>query len=128
MKICSNSSNACMYGYQSMIYAAVRGCKVLNCSWGGATPYSVVKQSIVDYTIACDVAIVAAAGNMGNGITDRYCTFYPAGYFGVLGASSTNNNDEVNTNRYVIGTAMRIMAQGNNYSLTGNSGTRQLDE
>jgi hypothetical protein len=32
MKICETGSGDVMYGYQSMIYAAVRGCKVLNCS------------------------------------------------------------------------------------------------
>jgi len=32
MKVCQNASSDIVYGYQSMIYAAVRGCKVLNCS------------------------------------------------------------------------------------------------
>jgi hypothetical protein len=73
------------------------------------------------------VSIVAASGNRSGGFNDPYCTFYPAGYYGVLGVGSTDSNDILNTGNYIIGTSMRIRAQGEgNYSLSGDSGSRQL--
>jgi hypothetical protein len=73
------------------------------------------------------VSIIAAAGNIGGGISDATCTFYPAGYYGVLGVGLTNIDDEVSINRCVIGTGTRTMAMGDgNYSIQGTSGTRRL--
>ena len=115
MKVGTGSS--AIYGYQSMIYAAVRGCKVLNCSWGSSSAFSFLNQSIVDYAVACDVAIVAAGGNNQFPI---YSTVFPAGYFGVLGVGETRNNDV--HNQGVIGPATRTMAQGiGNYTVRDGS-------
>jgi hypothetical protein len=115
------SSDKYLYAYQSLLYAAARGCKVLNCSWGVPNHFSIVNQSIVDYVIACDVAIVAAAGNMQSGVTNNHCTFYPAGYYGVLGVGGTNPSDEADLSNYVLGTQTRILAQAEgNLSLGGH--------
>ena len=96
-----------VYGYQSLSYAAVRGCKVLNCSWGNAKHFSVVDKSIVDYAIACDVAIIASAGN----ISGSHAFNYPAAYYGVLGVGGCEPNDEADLTRYTLGPATRILAQ-----------------
>jgi hypothetical protein len=118
-------SGGYLYGYQSMIYAANRGCKVLNCSWGSANYFSHTEQLIVDYAFACDVAIVASGGNLGSGVTDPYCTFFPAGYYGVLGVSQSNNQDAVISS--VVGTSTRLIAQGvGNYSIRGTNSYPQI--
>lgn len=80
------------YGYESIIYAGVRKFKVLNCSWGLEKSYSELEQSIINYAVANDVAIVASAGNLGNG-QSTVTKFYPAGYKGVLGVGVVSNID-----------------------------------
>lgn len=80
------------YGYESIIYAGVRKFKVLNCSWGLEKRYSAIEQSIIDYAVANDVAIVASAGNLESG-QGTMTKFYPAGYKGVLGVGVVTNTD-----------------------------------
>ncbi len=96
-----------LYGYRSILYAAVRGLKVLNCSWGSVKNFSAVDQSVIDYAVARDVAIVVAAGN-GNNSTALY---YPAGYRGVLGVGEVDGSDQI-TSGTTIGYGTKIMAQG----------------
>lgn len=108
---------AILMGYQSITYAAIRGCKVLNLSWGQPKPYSEIDQSVIDFAIARDVAIVAAGGNLNSvdGATIE-SSFYPAGYRGVLGVGTVDQNDNV-TNNSILGPPVRIMAPGaNNYA------------
>jgi subtilisin family serine protease len=122
IKILAKSGSDYLYCYQSLIYSANRGCKVVNCSWGSPSPYSVVQQSIIDYAIACDVALVAAGGNLVSSVSDSYCTFTPASYYGVLGVGEVNAEDAVSLNHSVLGTACRIMAQGEgNISINGSN-------
>ncbi|MFH1088786.1 MAG: S8 family serine peptidase, partial [Patescibacteria group bacterium] len=58
IKASKYGSTSIRYGYQSMIYAAIRGCKVLNCSWGSVKPFSDIDQTVVDFAIAHDMVIV----------------------------------------------------------------------
>ncbi len=114
-----NNYNDVMYGYQSMIYAAVRGCKVLNCSWGLPSLYSITNQLVIDYVTACDVAIVAAGGNLGSNGAGNYSSFYPAGYFGVLGVGAVGKGDVAGN--VVYGPPVRIMAPSNgNWTVSGS--------
>lgn len=117
--------NSVIYGYQSMIYAAVRGCKVLNCSWGIPDVYSVTNQLVVDYITACDVALIAAGGNVGSNGAGNYSSFYPAGYFGALGVGAVGKGDVVGN--VVYGVPVRIMAPSNgNWTVTSNNAYKQV--
>jgi subtilisin family serine protease len=108
------------YAYKSIIYAAVRGCKVLNMSWGSNKNFSDIDQSIIDYAISRDVALVCAAGNVGSGV-DRYSTFYPASYSGVLAVGELDQTGEL-TPESVQGLGTRIMAPGEGDYTTGRTG------
>lgn len=102
------------YGYEGIIYAAVNEFPVMNCSWGSENTYSDFKRTIVEYAIARDVAIVAAAGNSNNSILP----YYPAGFYGVLGVGEVVPNDMISavTN---LGAHVDIMAPGMyNYQTT----------
>ena len=105
------------YGYQSIKYAAIRGCKVINCSWGLDKNYSDIDQSIINFALAYDLAIVAAGGNGYNTTTP----WYPANYHGVLGVGEVNLSDIV-TGSTSMGSHIRVMAPGegnwtlNNYN------------
>lgn len=86
IKTVPNNLRDVIYGYESLLYAVARGCKVVNCSWGNERQtYNVVEQSIVDYAISKDVALVVSAGNYG-GINPCF----PASYSGVLSVGETN--------------------------------------
>lgn len=77
-------------GYKGLMYAAMKGCKVINLSWGRRGGFSQAEQDIInDVVNTYDVVIVASAGNDGNeGI------FYPASYDHVLSVAGTNGNDQ----------------------------------
>ncbi|MBL8004258.1 MAG: S8 family peptidase [Candidatus Kapabacteria bacterium] len=113
-----NQSVKDFFGYQALVYAALRGFKVANCSWGVGGNKSPIFQSIIDFCVARDMAIVVAAGNES--------TFseavYPASYFGVLGVGETDLSGRV-TPTSSLGANLGVMAPGNNsYSISGASG------
>ena len=101
-------------GYEGMIYAAVRGFKVVNCSWGSPNSYSIINESIIRYVQSRDVAIVVAAGNNTGSVP-----WYPAGYSGVLGVGETDITDEA-TFMAAVGAHSDIMAPGNSAFATTN--------
>ncbi len=116
MKTMSQNSTGIIFGYESIIYAADMGFKVINLSWGGRS-YSDINQTIIDYAVAKDLAIIAASGNHGS--SDP---FYPAGYRGVMGVGVTDTNDIV-IPMSGIGAHVDIMAPGDNTRTTSNDGT-----
>ncbi len=116
IKAASNQGRSIIYGYESILYAAARGLKVLNCSWGSVKPFSQIDQSIIDYAISNDVAIVAAGGNYEDFRTEMW---YPAGYFGVLGVGEVAPNDILSSSSS-IGVHTRIMAPGQDNISTNN--------
>lgn len=85
------------HGYEGILYAVSRGCKVVNTSWGLVKPPSPVEQSVIDFCVASDVLIVASGGNHGNGATGSGWkqSNYPASYVGVFGVAETNLQDAV---------------------------------
>ncbi|MCX7907987.1 MAG: S8 family peptidase [Ignavibacteria bacterium] len=105
------------YSYRGILYSAIRGCKVVNCSWGKKDkPPSPIEQSIIDYAVARDVVVVAAGGNGNN----SNALYYPAAYNGVLGVGEVNQLDYV-TPTTSINESIRIMAPGINNYITLNT-------
>ncbi len=123
IKASGKSADAIEFGNESIIFAAVQGFKVLNLSWGGPRAYSEYEQSVIDFALANDVAIVAAGGNIGTNGGTRYDTFYPAGYFGVLGVGEVDEYDEVTTKTSALGPQVMIMAPGEGNYSTKNNGS-----
>lgn len=122
LKVGSNRGNSStiVYGYLSIIYAAVVGLDVINCSWGTNKPYSLLEQTIIDFAVANDVAIVTSSGNLKGGMeTDT--KFYPAGYKGVLGVGESTHFDLVYSSSS-LGTHCHILAPGINNYTTNISG------
>jgi len=78
-------------GYDAIVYAADRGCKVINCSWGSPRNNRQFEQDIINYaTYNKDVLIVAAGGN-----TQGFYNFLPANYDNVFGVSMTDTTDQI---------------------------------
>ena len=104
-----------VFGYEALMYCAVNGFDVVNCSWGGQSP-SCIDQDVITYTIARGTAVVAAAGNHYSA-----SPFYPAGYKGVLSVGVVDASDNVvpMTGR---GPTVDVMAPGHTSWTTSNNG------
>lgn len=71
-------------GYEAILYAAITGADVINCSWGGAGN-SQAEKSTIETAIDLGSIIIAAAGN-----DNMDAAFYPAAYEGVVSVASTS--------------------------------------
>jgi subtilisin family serine protease len=119
IRIDSDGGDSIPFSYLSLIYAAIRGVSVLNMSWGGVQPYSEFEMNVIDYALANDVALVAAAGNIAPGETYT-STYYPAAYSGVLGVGYTNANDIIEIESSTVGLSCDIFAPGNIFTTDVN--------
>ncbi len=89
VKIFDSEDNRSFNSYGGVIYAADRGVKVMNLSWGSPSSFSQFNQDIINYAaLEKDVVIVAAAGN-----TNEDLDFYPASYENVISVGSSDGND-----------------------------------
>ncbi|ROL61013.1 T9SS C-terminal target domain-containing protein, partial [Bacteroidetes/Chlorobi group bacterium ChocPot_Mid] len=115
IKIGRKGENTLSLPYESIIYAAKRGFKVLNCSWGVVKPFSDIDQSIVNYAVANDVAIVAAGGNDEGSLDNNY----PSAYDGVLAVGEVHQDDSFSGNN--IAGFLDILAPGAGNWYTNNT-------
>jgi predicted CXXCH cytochrome family protein len=74
---------------EGIIYATNMGARIIELGFGG-TGSSELMQSAINYALAHNVLVVAAAGNSGN-----TTTYYPAGYYGVIAVSALDNNNQL---------------------------------
>lgn len=104
-----------VFGYEAIMYCALNGFDVVNCSWGGQSS-SCIDQDVISYAVARGTAIVAAAGNHYSPTP-----FYPASYRGVLGVGVVDPSDNVipMTGR---GPTVDLMAPGHISWTTANNG------
>jgi len=85
----ANEESVIINAYESILYAANMGCKIILCGWG--SPYSSGQygQDIIDYvTHDLDVLVVAPAGNDGNN-----SVYYPAAYQHILSVAALKKTD-----------------------------------
>ena len=119
IKAGSTKDKGLIYGYASLIYAADMGFDVANTSWGVTAPYSSIDQSIIDYCISKDMAVVCSSGN-GGGIYENF----PAAYRGAFGVGETTIDDLVTSNT-AYGVNADVLAPGRSAltTTTGNTYT-----
>ncbi|MEX1189090.1 MAG: S8 family serine peptidase [Bacteroidia bacterium] len=83
-----DDANGFSYGYEGIVYAADRGCQIINASWGN-TFFNPMALDVVNYaTINQGALIIAASGN--SGLNEIY---YPASYPGVMSVGATGPTD-----------------------------------
>ncbi len=107
---------AIYYGYQGILYCALMGFAVVNCSWGSRTA-SCINQSVVNYALARGTVVVAGAGNTPEITT----AWYPAGYPGVIGVGNTYPNDQLQP-QSGRGIGATVLAPGEGAWTTQNDG------
>lgn len=95
-----------VYGYEGIQYAADKGAKVINCSWGGYGS-SEFEQEVINYAVSKGALVVAAAGNDAEEIP-----FYPASYAGVLSVGWLNTDNDTRSIAANIGNTVDVMAPG----------------
>ncbi len=93
-------------GYEGIKYAADKGAKIINCSWGSKSASS-FGRDVVNYALNKGCLIVAAAGNSGSNQPD-----YPAAFQGVLAVANTDNSD-VKASSSNFGDYVTLAAPGN---------------
>ncbi len=124
IKVVETNGSSVVYGYESIIYAAVVGLKVLNCSWANVNVpnFSAYRDYVCKFAISRDVAIVAAAGNIPfESKENRVRSYMPAFYGNVLGVGEVDQSDLL-TDNSALGQHCKILAPGiDNMSLTSNS-------
>jgi subtilisin family serine protease len=75
--------------YESIVYLADHGAKIINCSWGGVYNFQ-FGQDIINYaTFNKDALVVCAAGN-----TDQPIVVYPASYQNAISVAGTVSSDQ----------------------------------
>ncbi|MCS7189296.1 MAG: S8 family serine peptidase, partial [Bacteroidia bacterium] len=85
------SDDGILYGaYDGVLYAAQRGAKVINCSWGSPYRSQAAQNFIKNLVDTYDPVIVGGAGNVP---PDTPAAFYPALYEGVIGVTAVNTSD-----------------------------------
>lgn len=108
----ANASGSLVGAYEGIKYAADHGCKVINCSWGGAGGGQAGQDVITYATINKDALVVVAAGNTG---LDEF--FYPAAYEYALAVVNTQSSDIINTSS-TYGYWADVSAPGTNINST----------
>lgn len=88
VKIDEDTNGTLIAAYEGIKYAADRGCKIINCSWGGYVigPF---EREVIDYAVnEKQCLVIASAGN-----DDRDDLFYPAALDGVLAVTAVDESD-----------------------------------
>jgi len=85
------------FGYESILYAAVMGFDVINCSWGSVKNNSVFTEDIVAFANERNLTVVNSVGNRYGIATTkyRYSGQYPSVYEGVIGVGQSTYSDRV---------------------------------
>jgi serine protease len=83
----ASNSTSVHNGYQGILYAAILGAKVINCSWG-SNNMSLSDLEILKTVEEMGIIVVAAAGNNG-----RKEKFFPAGYITNISVASVTSLD-----------------------------------
>jgi hypothetical protein len=83
------NSVAIANGYEGILYAAMMGCEIINCSWGGSG-FSNAEQDVIDKVITLGSTIIASSGNDG-----EEKSMYPASYAGVISVASSDKDDDI---------------------------------
>ncbi|WP_224744334.1 S8 family serine peptidase [Pontibacter aquaedesilientis] len=87
IKVFPSTAVGSFAGYEAIVYAADKGCSIINLSWGGEGS-SQYEQDIINYAVfERDVVIVAAGGN-----TNAMVNIYPAAYDNVLSVGGITND------------------------------------
>lgn len=82
------NSTSIYLGYDGLLYAALSGADIINCSWGGPNRSEIIQDMINFIADDLGALVVAASGNAG-----IEAPFYPAAYQNVLSVSAVTQTN-----------------------------------
>ena len=133
MPMCASNAafdGAISWGYESMLYAAHNGARILTNSWGRRGDYSQLEQEIIDYLNSLDCVILSSSNNLNTNNDHEH--LYPANYRHVMAVGAT---EQISLQRasfsgyggsvdvFAPGVNWAVTQPGNNYSSGGHTGT-----
>ncbi len=119
IKAAPDNAWALFAAYDGVLYAAQKGAKVINASWGSPY-YSQAAENFVRAVVdSYDALIVAAAGNVP---PNKGTKFYPAMYDGVLSVTAVKNTDDTWPGTVQAYYGIDVCATGWGTTTTGLSG------
>ena len=89
IKIFKDGNPAGNEAYNGVIYAAQHGCKVINLSWGSVDGYDDYEQSVINYAVIDNDAVVVAASFPKE---EEFAFTFPADYENVLSVVGLDAN------------------------------------
>lgn len=107
--------------YEGVLYAALHGAKIINCSWGNPNASGLAQDIISFVTLDLGCLVVAAAGN-----SNSESPLYPAAYEHVLSVASSDEND-LRSWFSNYGKTVDIIAPGSNIYTTNYDNAYRMD-
>lgn len=108
----TDESRAIGFGYESIIYAALQGADIINCSWGGGG-FSEFENDVIDFATDMGALVVASAGNAASNNVD-----FPSGYANTLSVGSIDASEQISSFSNV-GYNVDVFATGSGIESTG---------
>ena len=84
----ADASNNFTGAEPGVFYAAEKGAKIINCSWGGTAPWPLL-EDVTKYAVYNKGCFIAASAGNGNNTTP----YWPASYDWVMGVAGSNSSD-----------------------------------
>jgi len=109
------STSGISNGYGGIIYAANAKSRVISCSWGGQSAFSIAEQNVIDFAWNKGCIVICASGNDNNSVLH-----YPAAYNNVYSVASVGSGN-VKSSFSCFGTWVDIAAPGENILSTGTT-------
>ena len=107
-----DESRAIGFGYESIIYAAVEGADIINCSWGGGG-FSEFEDDVINFATDMGALVIAASGNAAANDVD-----FPSAYFNAFSVGSIDASERISSFSN-IGFNLDVFAIGSNVQSTG---------
>ncbi|MCC6396764.1 MAG: S8 family serine peptidase [Bacteroidetes bacterium] len=104
------ADNTIQYGYEGIAYAAARGAKVINCSWGRLGGYSRFEQDVITAVTDGGALVVVAAGN--DNVNCDAVPHFPSNYRGVLSVGATGSTSDTRATFTNYGITVPVYAPG----------------
>ncbi len=113
LPVCAASTwgdNLIEYGYEGILYAALRGARIINVSWRRRGAYSRFEQDVIGAATLSGALVVAAAGNDAE--DNDVLPSYPGAYAGVLAVGATNTSSDLLAAFSNYGASIPVYAPG----------------
>lgn len=108
------------FGMEGILYAAMQGADIINCSWAGDAS-SKAEEEIISLATSLGALIICSAGN--DGLEERA---YPAAYTDAMSVGSLDMADDRLSSFSNFGTWVDVLATGNGIRSTVRGDTYQI--